>query len=256
MAGNSMNIALVTGGSRGIGRAVCLELAEKGYAVAVNYQSNKTKAEEVVTEITKNNGKALAVQADVGNKDDVTRMFKEVQDGLGGPVTHLVNNAGVIGKKVGLMDANEDDILADLDTVLKANTIGPMLCIREAAKSMSTKNGGKGGVVVNVSSGSAFIGSPLYYAMSKGALNSMQAGLVPELAEHGIRINSVSPGLTKTDMVPDDVIIANVSKIPMKRAGEASEIASVIVFLLSEGASYCSGANIRVGGGRPMGGTQ
>ena len=253
---------------------------------------------------------------------DVKKLFAEAEAALG-PITHLVNNAAVIGPRGpegSLLEADPATQLQAILDVMKPNVLvcvcvcvcvrarvrvqvyvcawvrvcaglcvcmcacsrfvlvrtgsvliyvgtalahdgavlpqGAFACCREAAARMSTQKGGTGGAIVNVSSGSAFMGTPMPYGMSKGAMNSMQAGLVPELAEHGIRINSVSPGMTKTDMVSDAVLASNVGKIPMKRGGEPNEIAAVISFLLSDAASYCSGANVRVGGGRPMGGSQ
>lgn len=250
-------IALVTGGSRGIGAATCKLLAAQGYRVAVNYTSSRAKAEAVVAEIEAAGGVAVAIKADVSKLDEVKAMFDTAESALGGTVTHLVNNAGLLGpRNYSLLGTEPTQIYNDVAALLATNLFGPLACCREAAERMSTQRGGAGGAIVNVSSGSALIGTPMPYAVSKGALNSMQAGCVKELAAHGVRVNSVSPGLTKTDMVDPGALANGVQNIPLGRGGEPHEVAAVICFLLSDAASYCSGANIRVAGGKPMGGLQ
>ena len=200
-------VVIVTGGSRGIGAATCVLLAERGYSVCVNYNRGAAEAAAVVDEITAAGGSAVAVQADVSVPVDVARLFAEAEAALG-RVSCLVNNAGIIGPRTGLGDGGDgEELVRELEKVLRVNVHGPLLCCREALRHMSTQApvSGAGGAIVNISSGSAFIGSPLLYAMSKGALNSMQSGLVKELAGHGIRVNSVSPGMTRTEMVTDEV---------------------------------------------------
>ena len=199
---------------------------------------------------------AVAVQADIAVEADVKRLFAETRRLLG-PVAALVNNAAIIGPRGSLTgDDAVDDWAAELRTLIETNVVSAMGCIKEAVADMSTARGGGGGSIVSVSSGSAMIGSPLLYGVSKGALNSVQNGLVKELAAQGVRINSVAPGMTKTDMVPDDVAARNKGTIPLGRVGEPEEIAATIAFLLGDESSYTSGACIRVAGGRPMGGLQ
>lgn len=242
-------IALVTGGSRGIGAATCRLLARDGWDVAVNYAGNAGAAEKVAADIRAVGRKAITVQADVGDEAQVLAMFEKVESGLG-PINGLVNSAGIIGP-VGRVDALMPD---DIDRVLKTNVVGCILTCREAVKRMSTKYGGKGGAIVNVSSGSAYIGNPgsqVMYAISKGAVNSLHVGLSQEVAGEGIRVNAVSPGMTATEMVTEEAAASNVGRIPMGRLGEPEEIAEAIVWLMSDRAAYAAGANIRVAGGRP-----
>jgi len=244
--------AVVTGGSRGIGAATSCALAAKGYSVVVVYQSSPEGASKVVAAITASGGRAIAVQADVGEEDQVRRLFEEVDTWRGPePLRVLVNNAGVLGPRDGLQQLTADSLLS----VLRTNTVGPALCLREAERRMSTESGGSGGAVVQVSSGSAYIGSPLQYACSKGGLNSLTIGLVAPLARQGIRINTVSPGMTATDMIADTVQTFDLSQIPVGRVGTPDEIANCIVWLCSDESSYVAGANVRVAGGRPPGTT-
>eukprot|EP00041_Stephanoeca_diplocostata_P020644 m.465369 g.465369 ORF g.465369 m.465369 type:complete len:312 (-) comp21628_c0_seq6:1392-2327(-) len=251
-------IVIVTGGSRGIGAAVCRVLGRQGYNVVVNYTSNRSKAELVMSDINEAGGSAIMVQADVSNYGDVEHLFEEAANGfgLGKRVTHLVNNAGIIGDKWderSLLGVEVHELQENLQRVLNTNLFGALFCCREAMQHMSPKNGGQGGAIVNVSSGSAYLGGPMPYGISKAALNSLQAGLVVDCAALDIRINSVSPGMTRTEMVPDSLLDTVKHTIPMKRGGEPKEIADVVAFLLSEEASYCTGANIRVAGGKRMG---
>lgn len=242
-------IALVTGGSRGIGAAVCRQLAERGYQVAVNYRTDEAAANSVVEELTSKGATAIAVQGDVGSEADVMAMFKTVDEKLG-RLDALVNNAGITGPK-GRFDALSAD---QIQRVIATNVIGPAICSREAIKRMSTNYGGDGGAIVNVTSGSAYIGNPgsdVLYALSKGGLDSMQIGLSQEVGSEGIRINSVAPGMTDTDMVSEAGTAANLPNIPFGRLGKPEEIANAIVWLLSDEASYVAGAKIRVAGGRP-----
>lgn len=242
-------IALVTGGSRGIGAATCRLLARDGWDVAVNYRADAPAAEAVVADVTAAGRRGMAVQGDVGSEADVLAMFATVERALG-PVSGLVNSAGISSPK-GRVEALTLDAI---EAVLRTNVVGSILTCREAVRRMSTRNGGPGGVIVNVSSGSAYIGNPgsgVLYAISKGAVNSLHIGLSQEVAGEGIRVNAVSPGMTETDMVSAEAIQANIPRIPMGRAGRPEEIAEAIAWLMSDKASYVAGANIRVAGGRP-----
>ena len=242
-------IALVTGGSRGIGAATCRLLARDGWDVAVNYTRDGAAADSVADAVRAAGRRAMTVQADVGDEEQVLAMFAAVQTELG-PIDGLVNSAGIIGP-VGRVDALKPE---DIDRVLKTNVVGCILTCREAVRRMSTQYGGKGGAIVNVSSGSAYIGNPgaqVLYAISKGAVNSLHIGLSQEVAGEGIRVNAVSPGMTATEMVTEEAAAANAGRIPMGRLGEPEEIAEAIVWLMSDKAAYTAGANIRVAGGRP-----
>jgi len=204
--------------------------------------------------IAHNKDDAAAFEADVSQEPDVCAMFEAVR--AWGALRGLVNNAGILRGPDGSASVADLNV-ADVEAIVATNVIGPMLCTREAMKLMSAKlnddGRARGGSIVNISSGSAVIGRPLLYAASKGALNSFQAGAVDELASHGIRINAVSPGMTNTDLVADVVPTFDFSKIPLGRIGEPEEIAAGVAFLLNETGSYCSGANIRMSGGRPPG---
>ena len=242
-------IALVTGGSRGIGVATCQLLAENGYDVAINFCTDITAAERVADAVQRQGGRSVVVRANVGVEAEVVTMFETIDRELG-ILDALVNNAGVSGRKGRVDELDEADIMS----VLHTNVLGPMLCSREAVRRMSTRYGGKGGAIVNVSSGSAHIGNPgsnVIYAVSKGGLNSLMIGLSQEVAGEGIRVNNVSPGLTRTDMVSAELALANTGKVPMGRLGEAREVAEGIFWLLSDNAGFVAGANIRIAGGRP-----
>ena len=251
-------IVIVTGGAKGIGAACCEVLAEQGWAVAINHRASSAEvAEALVDKIRSEGGHARAFEADVGVEADVVAMFARAAEW--GRLAGLVNNAGVLVGPNGSKTVADADI-EDLEAIMRVNVVGPMLCCREAIRHMSNREGaegnpppGAGGSIVNISSGSAVIGRPLLYAMSKGALNSFQAGAVDELASHGIRVNAVSPGMTDTDLVADVVPNFDFSKIPLGRIGQPREIAEGVAFLLGEKGSYCSGANIRMSGGRPPG---
>jgi NAD(P)-dependent dehydrogenase (short-subunit alcohol dehydrogenase family) len=241
-------VTLITGASRGIGAATARLCAADGHAVAINYRSDAHAAECVRAAIESAGGTAIAVQGDTGIEADILRMFETV-DRAFGTVTGLVNNAGIHGPR-GRLDALGAD---DIFRVLAVNVQGCFLCAREAVKRMSTKHGGSGGAIVNVSSGSARLGNPndgVLYAASKGAVNSLTIGLSQEVAGEGIRVNTVAPGLTETDMPPPDKLVTQGPGIPIGRVAQPEEIAEAIVWLLSDKASYTAGANIRVGGGR------
>lgn len=258
-APSEKGIAVVTGGSRGIGAAIC-ELLADDYKVAVVFRDQEEAAQAVVDKICGVGGTASPFKANMADESQVVDLFDKVaKHWPDTSFTALVNNAGVLGPKgdEGLL-ANVGS--AQLNEVFGTNVLGPLIACREFAKHVSGKSpraeGACRAAVVNVSSGSAYIGTPLLYAMSKGALNSMQIGIVNELAKQGIRINSVSPGMTKTDMIADSAAGFDMKAIPLGRFGEPIEIAEAIRFLLSEEqASYISGANIRVAGGRPPGTT-
>lgn len=241
-------ITLITGGSRGIGSAAAKLCAEAGHAVAVNYVNNADKAEAVATAIRDAGGIAMTVQADTGDEAQVERMFDAVTAKLG-LITGLVNNAGVHGPRGRLDELTNNEIQA----VLNTNVLGYFLCARAAVKRMSTKHGGDGGAIVNVSSGSAHLGAPndgILYAASKGAVNSLTIGLSQEVAREGIRVNTVAPGLTETDMPTTEVLERMGPQLPAGRVGQPEEIGEAIVWLLSDAASYVNGANLRVSGGR------
>ncbi|MCZ8261284.1 MAG: SDR family oxidoreductase [Beijerinckiaceae bacterium] len=244
-------VALVTGGSRGIGAACCRLLAASGHAVVVNYAGNEAAAQAVVRGIAGSGGTAVAVQGDVSVEADVLRLF-EAADRLG-RLTALVNNAGVVD-----LPARVDEMSVErLNRMFSINIIGSFLPSREAIRRMSTKHGGKGGGIVNLSSAAATLGAPgqyVDYAASKGAIDSFTIGLARELAAEGIRVNAVRPGVIDTDIHasggwPDRVAQVRDS-LPMKREGTAEEVAQAITWLLSDEASYVTGAILNVSGGR------
>jgi len=245
-------VLIVTGGSRGIGAATAKLAATQGYAVCVNYLTNQLAADAVVAEIQALGGIALAMAADLSVEAQVLALFQRVDLELG-PVTALVNNAGILEKQSSLLGMDQ----GRLQRVFAVNVIGPMLCAREAVKRMSVKLGGKGGAIVNVSSVASRLGAPgeyVDYAASKGALDSFTLGLSKEVADQGIRVNSVRPGFIYTDIhasggEPDRVDRIKDS-IPMKRGGQPEEVAQAILWLLSEQASYATGTFIDLAGGR------
>jgi NAD(P)-dependent dehydrogenase (short-subunit alcohol dehydrogenase family) len=243
---------LVTGGSRGIGAAICRLAAERGYRVAVNYASNADAAEKLVAEITAKGGEAFAVKGDVGSEKDVLAMFAAV-DARFGSLDALVNNAGIVDVKARIDEMS----LSRLERMMRINVIGSMLCAREAVKRMSTRHGGKGGAIVNISSVAATVGSPgeyVDYAASKGAIDTFTVGLSKEVALEGIRVNAVRPGIVDTEIhasggQPDRVERLK-GMIPMGRGGTAEEIANTVLWLLSDEASYATGALVNISGGR------
>lgn len=246
------NIVLITGGSRGIGAATALQAARAGYAVAVNYTTNSLAADEVVRQIRQGGGTAITVQANVAEESQVLAMFEKVDAKLG-RLTALVNNAGVVDQ-TSRVDGMS---VARLKRMFDINVIGTMVCAREAVKRMSTRYGGAGGAIVNVSSVAARLGAPgqyVDYAAAKGAVDVFTIGLAKEVAAEGIRVNAVRPGIIDTDIhasggLPDRARDL-APQVPMQRAGSADEVAQGIVWLLGNGSSYTTGALLDIGGGR------
>jgi NAD(P)-dependent dehydrogenase (short-subunit alcohol dehydrogenase family) len=245
-------VVLITGAGRGIGAATARLAAARGYAVGVNYRANREAADRVVAAIRDSGGSAVALAGDVAIEDDVLRMFVDCQRALG-PITALVNNAGVVD-----MRARVDEMsAARLHRMFAINVIGTMLCAREAVRRMSTKHGGAGGAIVNLSSAASRIGSPgeyVDYAAAKGAVDVFTMGLAKEVATEGIRVNAVRPGIVRTEIHASGGQPNRLDRIaplvPMLRPGEPGEIAGAILWLLSDEASYTSGALLDVAGAR------
>jgi NAD(P)-dependent dehydrogenase (short-subunit alcohol dehydrogenase family) len=245
-------VLLVTGGSRGIGAATALLAAQAGYAVAVNYQSNSLAADEVVRSIRDSGGQAMALQADVSREDEVMAMFARI-DAKWGHLAALVNNAGVVD-----VSSRVDGMaVARLTRMLNTHVLGSFVCAREAVLRMSTRHGGTGGGIVNLSSAASKMGSPgqyVDYAACKGAIDTFTIGLAKEVAAEGIRVNAVRPGIIETDIHASggepDRAQRLAPQVPMQRPGSAREVANAIVWLLSPQASYCTGTLLDVGGGR------
>ncbi|MDB5572850.1 MAG: NAD(P)-dependent oxidoreductase [Tardiphaga sp.] len=242
---------IITGGSRGIGRATALAAAQRGYRVVIGYASNEAAANEVVTQIEASNGKAIAVKCDVGSEADILALFKAA-DGFG-TLGALVNNAGIVGPSLRVDEMSAERIAR----VMAVNVTGSILCAREAVKRLSTKHGGAGGVIVNLSSVAAKLGSPntyVDYAASKGAIDSFTIGLGHEVANEGIRVAGIRPGLIDTEIHASggepDRAHRLAHNVPMKRAGTADEIANAIVWLMSDEASYVTATILDVSGGR------
>lgn len=247
-----MSVALITGASRGIGRATALLLAAQGYKVVVNYHKNAQAAQEVVEAIRAKGGEALAVQADIANEAQVMAMFAQI-DALNQPLGALVNNAGIL-----FTQCRVEELTAErINNVLMTNVTGYFLCCREAVKRMAHHHGGKGGAIVNVSSAASRLGAPgeyVDYAASKGAVDTLTTGLALEVAGQGIRVNCVRPGLIYTEMhacggEPGRVDRVK-SSLPMQRGGQPEEVAEAIAWLLSEKASYVTGSFIELAGGK------
>ena len=250
MSGN--RVLLVTGGSRGIGASVCRLAGQAGWQVVVNYASNREAAESVVEDIRAAGGTAISVEGDVGTELGLASIFAAV-DATFGQLDGLVNNAGIIG-----MPARVDEVSPErLERMFAVNVIGSIRAAQEAVRRMSTRHGGRGGVIVNLSSMAALIGAAgqyVDYAATKGAIESFTTGLAREVATEGIRVNLVRPGIIDTDIhasggLPDRAQ-QSAGIIPMQRPGTADEVAQSILFLLSDAASYVTGAALNVSGGR------
>ncbi|WP_312741584.1 SDR family oxidoreductase [Cedecea neteri] len=247
-----MKIALVTGGSRGIGKATSLLLAQHGYKVVVNYLRNKQAADEVVNTIIAQGGEALALRADIADELQVMAMFAEIDNAFG-PLTALVNNAGILFQQSTIENLTADRI----NRVLMTNVTGYFLCCREAVKRMAYRHGGEGGAIVNVSSAASRLGAAgeyVDYAASKGAVDTLTTGLAGEVAAQGIRVNGVRPGFIYTEMHASGGEAGRVDRVktalPMQRGGQPEEIAEAILWLLSEKASYVTGTFIDAAGGK------
>ena len=245
-------VVLITGAARGIGAATARLAARRGYAVAVNYRRSEATANALVDAIQRDGGDAALLPGDVTDETTVKNLFDTAEQAFG-PVTALVNNAGITGRSGPLHLA----AASTMSEVMQINVLGSMLCAREAVRRMSTERAGRGGAIVNISSAAATLGSAntyVWYAASKGAIDSLTVGLAREVATQGIRVNAVAPGVIDTDIHDDSGVRERVddfvSAIPMRRLGTAAEVAESILWLLSDAASYCTGAILRVAGGR------
>lgn len=249
---SELGTLIVTGASRGIGAAVARLAAARGWAVAVNFSSGEAEARAGVESIAAKGGRAFAIQADVSREADVVQMFATAERDLG-PIKGLVNNAAITGGFARVEDVSAEAI----EKVFAVNVTGAMLCAREAVRRMSTRRGGTGGAIVNISSRAAETGSPgewVHYAASKGAIDSFTVGLAREVATEGIRVNAVAPGLVETGLHAANGEPGRLQRlmpsIPMQRAGQPNEIAEGVLWLLSPAASYTTGAILPIGGGR------
>jgi NAD(P)-dependent dehydrogenase (short-subunit alcohol dehydrogenase family) len=248
----NQQVTVVTGGSRGIGAAVAARLGEAGHRVAVGYAKEADAAEAVVGRVREAGGEAVAVRVDVSAEAEVERLFDITRERLG-PVTGLVNNAGITGPLAPFTETSTEV----MRRVLEVNVLGALLCARRAAREMSTRHGGAGGSIVNISSGAATLGGPgeyIHYAASKAAVDTMTIGLSKELGQDGVRVNSVQPGAILTEM---HATMGDPERpyrmrdvIPMRRPGAPEEVANAVAWLLSDEASYTTGAVLRVAGGR------
>lgn len=242
------SIIMITGGSRGIGAATAKMAAQRGAAVFINYRKDHEAASEVVQACRAEGTQAVAFAGDVSSEEDVVAMYAECV-GHFGPPTVLVNNAGILHK----LDRVENYSAERLNEVVSVNIVGAFLCAREAVRMMSTKRGGNGGSIVNVSSAASYLGSPneyVDYAATKGAMDTMTIGLAREVADEGIRVNAVRPGLIETGIHEGDRLERLWRNIPMQRTGTPDEVAEAILFLASDAAGYVNGALLNVSGGR------
>ncbi|MGA6980568.1 MAG: SDR family oxidoreductase [Candidatus Sulfotelmatobacter sp.] len=252
MLSGDLGTLIVTGASRGIGSAIARLAAQRGFSVAVNFATGEVEAQAVVQEIVSTGGRACAIQADMAQEQDILRLFQTAERELG-PLKALVNNAAITGG-FARVDSVSEETLA---RVMAVNVTGPILCAREAVRRLSTKHGGTGGAIVNISSRAAHTGSAgewVHYAASKGAIDSFTIGLAREVATEGIRVNAVAPGLIETGLhaangAPDR-LERLAATIPMHRPGTPDEVAEAVLWLLSPAASYTTGAILEVGGGR------
>jgi len=245
-------IMLVTGASRGIGAETARLAAQSGYAVCINYHQSKSEANELLDSLLASGTTAIAVRADIGDESDVRRLFETIDDQLG-RLTALVNNAGILEQQSDFNNISLDR----LQRIFRTNVEGSFLCCQQAIRRMSTKYGGEGGSIVNLSSRAAVLGAPheyIDYAASKGAIDAMTIGLSKELGEQGIRVNAVRPGLINTDMHASGGEAGRVDRlksgVPMQRGGLALEVARAIMWLISDDASYTTGSFVEVSGGR------
>jgi len=244
-------VVVITGASRGIGAATAWLAAQRGFAIAVNYATGEKEAAEIVRQIKATGGQARALQADLVREQDIVRLFAEAEQL--GPLRGLVNNAGITGGFARVEDVSG----AMLDRLLAVNVTGAILCAREAVRRMSTKHGGAGGSIVNISSLASRTGSPgewVHYAATKGAIDTFTIGLAREVAQEGIRVNAVAPGLVETGIHAANGEPGRLERlkhtIPLGRPGKPEEIAEAVVWLLSAGSSYVTGSILEVGGGR------
>lgn len=245
-------VMLITGASRGIGAATAILAAQRDYAVCINYRQNRAAADAVVDKIRQAGGQAIAVAADIASEQEVVHLFETVDQQLG-HLTVLVNNAGILAQQMRVDQMNADR----LNRIFTTNITGSFLCAREAIKRMSTRYGGRGGSIINVSSGASRFGSPheyVDYAASKAAIDTMTIGLAKEVAADGIRVNAVRPGIINTEIHTSSGEPNRVERvkemIPMQRGGEAIEVATAILWLASNESPYTTGAILDIGGGR------
>jgi NAD(P)-dependent dehydrogenase (short-subunit alcohol dehydrogenase family) len=245
-------IAVITGGSRGIGRAVAVALARQGWDISLSYVSDAAAAAETVAQVQAAGGQALAVRADMASREDIRQLFADTMKTFG-QLDALINNAGVVGQPRSILDADDEHLTA----VFRTNVLGSFFCASEAARLMSTQRGGKGGSIVNMSSAAARHGGmpqEAHYAASKGAIDSFTLALSKELPPHGIRVNAVRPGLINTqihDIHGGQDLISKVGPtVPLGRAGQAEEVAEVVAFLAGPLSSYVHGTLVDVSGGR------
>ena len=245
-------VLLVTGASRGIGAATARLAGERGYDVCVNFARNEAQAEEVAEHIRAQGQRAITVQADVGDEADIVRMFKTMDEELG-TLDAFFNNAGVIDLSARVAEMTG----ASIERMMRINVTGSMLCAREAVLRMSTKHGGQGGTIVNMSSAAARLGGAnglIHYATSKGAIDTFTKGLAEEVGAEGIRVNAVRPGIIETDIHDDTGIPGRVETlgptVPMARSGSPEEVGEAVLWLLSDAASYVTGTFVDISGGR------
>jgi len=244
----SRPVLLIAGGSRGIGASTAKLAGARGYDVAVNYKSNSNAAAGVVAAVKAAGGKAVAIQGDMAIEADIERTFDDATRALG-PITHFVHSSGISGKYSRLDEADAQT----MREVIDVDTFGALLCLRACVRRMSTKHNGKGGAVVMMSSMAAPLGGAnecVWYAAAKAGVDSMVIGVSREVAKEGVRVNAVTPGVIDTDIQPPGRVERVTPMLPMGRAGQPDEVAEAILFLLSDGASYVNGANLRVSGAR------